>query len=290
MHDRLEEVLEDKGHEVDKMIVQEEDVIGKVRKNDYDVVHLYFTPFLNLRFFLRLLKFNLLSDKQVFVNYYNIKPENLFRRTMKRTFLPLLCYKVILPSRNMEEFYRDVIGIDNTATLRPIVEDKFYNIESDGDKVIYFGHARDDKGIDRIISIASKENPIHCYFIQKKELVYDLFPEIKEKVTEEKIILHDELPVKALSEAKVSLFPFHNLEKTVDIPLALVESLAAGVPVLTSDISPVNDLVPEEMIVENWEKIDYTNLPSGANRESVKDFKKNNVYQAYLEVINKKWN
>lgn len=252
MHDRLQEALEEESHQVEKLIVQHEDVISKVREEGYDVVHIYFSPFLNVKFFLRLLKFNLTTDTKVFVNYYNIKTENLFRRTMKRIFLPLLCDKVILPSENMEEFYREEIGISNTATLRPIVEDKFFEIESSGEKIVYFGHARPDKGIDRLISLASEKEPVHCYFIQGDETVLERFPDMKEKVENGEIILHDELPEKALSEAKLAIFPYHNLEKTVDLPLALLESLAAGVPVLTSDIRPLNEYLPEEFLVNDW--------------------------------------
>lgn len=254
MHDRLKEALEKRGHEVDKFIVQDEDVLSKVENSDYDVVHLYFTPFLKLKFFLRLLKFNLFSDKKVFVNYYNIKPENIIRRVVKRAMLPVVCTEVLLPSKNMEEFYREEIGISNTATLRPIVEEKFYNLEAEGDKIIYFGHSRPDKGIDRLMEISSRETPVHCYFIQDEEHVFQEHPGLEEKVEEKSIVLHDELPEDALYEAGVALFPFYNLEKTVDLPLALLESLAAGVPVLTSDLPPMNQYLPESFIMDSWDR------------------------------------
>lgn len=285
MHERLEETLESHGHSVDKFIVQKEDVIHKIKEKDYDVVHLYFTPFLDMNLFLRLMKFNLFSDTQVFVNYYNIKPENILRRIAKRTFLPLLCDKVVLPSKNMESFYLERIGINNTATLHPIVEDKFYKIDNSGDKIIYFGHAREDKGIDRILDLASKKEPIHCYFIQDDNLVYELFPEIEEKVKNEEIILHDELPEVALSEAKLALFPFHNMEKTVDIPLALIESLTAGVPVLVSNISPVNELVSDKMLVDDWSTIDLSATPQSVKEEKTKKFRSDVIYNDYMKII-----
>lgn len=295
MHDRLQKALEEEGHEVDKLIVQKEGVISKVTEGDYDVAHLFFTPFLNIKFFFKLLRFNTLSDTRVFVNYYNIKPENFFRRTMKRIFLPLLCDTVVLPSKNMEKFYQQNIGISNTATLRPIVEDKFFEIESRGDNIIYFGHSRPDKGIDRIIELASDDYPIHCYFIQDKEHVFNQYPEMKEKIEEEKIIWRDELPAKALSNAKVALFPFHNLKKTVDLPLALIESLAAGVPVLTSDLSPLNQHLPEDFLIKEWndqevgeriEKLAQDNCKCLA-REIARNMKldKISVVDHYLEII-----
>lgn len=286
MHDRLAEVLEDNGHEVDKLIVQKDNVINKVKEGDYDVAHLYFTPFLNPKFFLKLLNFNLFSDTQVFVNYYNIKPENIFRRIVKRTFLPLLCDKVILPSENMEKFYRNEIGINNTATLRPIVEDKFFEIESEGNKIIHFGHARPDKGIDRLIEIASKDKPIHCYFIQDNETVLERFPAMKRKIENEKMVLHDSLPEKALSEAKIAVFPYHNLGKTVDLPLALLESLAAGIPTLTSDIKPLNNYLPEEFLVDDWSNVNLE-VESENTREIIKDMgaDRASVLSDYLTLI-----
>ncbi|MFB6209880.1 MAG: glycosyltransferase [Candidatus Nanohaloarchaea archaeon] len=295
MHTRMKEALERRGHEVDKLVVQEEDVIGKVEEGDYDVVHLYFTPFLNLKFFVRILKLNLTSSEKVFVNYYNIKPENLFRRIVKRTFLPLLCTLVVLPSENMENFYREEIGIDNTATLRPIVEEKFYEIESEGDNIIYFGHSRPDKGIDRLIEIASEDMKIHTYFIQDRERVYGQHPEIEQKIEEGSIVWRDEMPEDALREAKVSLFPFHHLQSTVDLPLALIESLAAGIPVLTSDIAPVNEYLPEEFLVEDWsrenieqriEKIDSDFYREKA-RNAAEDMEvdESSVIDHYMEII-----
>lgn len=275
--------------------MQDEDVINKVKNSDYDVVHLYFTPFLNIKFFLRLLKFNLLSGTQVFVNYYNIKPENIFRRVVKRTFLPLLCDKVILPSENMEKFYRNEIGINNTATLRPIVEDKFYNIESDGDEVIYFGHSRPDKGIDRLLDFASKEHQVHCFFIQDRDYVFDQYPDMRDKIERGEIVWRDELPAPALKDAKVALFPFHHLESTVDLPLALIESLAAGVPVLTSNIEPMKSYLPEEFLVSDWSKDNIEkrieNLDSKDCREKAREtaakMKVNgeSVMKSYLEII-----
>ncbi|PSG98648.1 MAG: hypothetical protein BRC29_00795 [Nanohaloarchaea archaeon SW_7_43_1] len=286
MHNRMEEALKDSGHHVDNFIVQKEDVINNVREGDYDVVHLYFTPFLNSKFFLRLLKFNILSDTQIFVNYYNIKPENLFRRTVKRTFLPLLCDKVILPSENMEEFYRDEIKISNTSTLRPIVEDKFFDIESSNDKIVHFGHARPDKGIDRLMYMASEEHPVHCYFIQDDETVLKRFPEMKEKIGNGEIFLHEGLPEKALSEAKLAVFPYHNLEKTVDLPLALLESLAAGIPVLTSDIRPLNEYLPDEFLVDNWNNTEPESGDKDCRHIAKKiGSDKESVISSYINII-----
>lgn len=296
MHDRMQEALEQNGHNVDRFIVQNQDVISKAKEGDYDVVHLYFTPFLNSKFFLRLLKFNLLSDKKIFVNYYNIKPENTFRRTMKRIFLPLLCDKVLLPSKNMEAFYREEIGISNTAILRPIVEDKFFDVEPSGDNIIYFGHARPDKGIDRVMEISSEEEPVHCYFIQPTEHILDVHPKMEEKIKNREIILHEnEMPIDALSNAKLSLFPFHNLNKTVDIPLALVESLAAGVPILTSDLPPLNHYLPEEFLISNWarrevnkktEKMSSEKYRKLARETAIKmGLDKDSVSKHYLEII-----
>lgn len=295
MHDRLEEVLEENGHQVDKFIVQKEDVIEKIKKEDYDVAHLYFTPFLNPKFFLRLLKFNIISNTQVFVNYYNIKPENTFRKAAKRFLLPLTCDKVILPSDNMEKFYTDDIGINNTATLRPIVENKFYEVDRRGDKVIYFGHSREDKGIDRLLDFASEDYPVYCFFIQDRDHVLNQYPRIREKIEDKKIFLEDGMPVEALSEAKVSLFPFHHLESTVDLPLALIESLAAGVPVLTSDIEPLNSYLPEDFLVSDWqneniekriEKLDSTEYREKA-KETAQKMKVDgkSVLNHYLRII-----
>ena len=48
--------------------------------------------------------------------------------------------------------------------------------------------------------------------------------------------------ISILKNSTISIFPMNKLFAKVDIPIALLESMALGVPVICSDIQPINEI------------------------------------------------
>jgi len=244
----------------------------------YNLIHLFFSPLFSKKLFLKLFLKKIISRKKnVVLTYYNIKNDNKIKLLLRIILIKLTTNKLALPSQRMVNYYKK-IGIKNSFLVHPIVPED-YSIYSKEDKryISYFGALREDKGIDNLINISK--------FIQDK--IYSAGFKIGNRKSEEyfnkinnnkKFVKVEKNYLNLLSKSKIVLFPYKDLSSTIDMPLALLESMKMGSVVLTSNISPLNLFLPKECLVDNWkdkkevlDKIDY--LKKNNKRISLKMIK-----------------
>ena len=136
--------------------------------------------------------------------------------------------------------------------------------------ISYFGALREDKGIENLLYISNfvPENIHSAGFSTGTKKSEEYFKRVK---SSGKFVIHKKNYLNLISKSKVVLFPYNDLSSTIDTPLAMLEAMERGSVVLTSNLAPLKDFLPEECLVDNWK-----------NKKEVLDKIK------YLEKNNKK--
>lgn len=155
-----------------------------------------------------------------------------------------LCSNVLVLNKSSKEY---VDGLSNTETaIMPnfISADFISNgkiINNSIKRVVYVGQVRKSKGVDSIIEVA-KNN---------KKILFDLVGPLTSEYDEaalsriENIVLHGaqkkEYVKKILDKADIFLFP----TKSEGFSLALLEAMARGLPVITTDVGANKDMIED---------------------------------------------
>ena len=153
-----------------------------------------------------------------------------------------LCSRVLVLNKSSKKY---VDGLSNTETaIMPnfisadfILHGKIIN--NSIKRIVYVGQVRKSKGVDSIIEVA-KNN---------KEILFDLVGPLTSEYDEvalrriENIVLHGvqkKAYIKSiLDKADIFLFP----SKSEGFSLALLEALARGLPVITTDVGANKDMI-----------------------------------------------
>jgi glycosyltransferase involved in cell wall biosynthesis len=253
-------VLKKYGYWIDIKIVEENNYSIK----NYDLVHLFFSPFYSKNLFCKLILKKIFSKKRnIVLTYYNLKDESRLKLFLRKILIKISVDKLALPSNRMVTYYKN-LGIKNIFPLLPIVpKESSKKIKVRKDYISYFGALREDKGIDNLIYI-SKIIPEKIYsagFVVGGESSKN-YLEIIESSDDFVVFKGNHLNL--VSRSKIVLFPYENLYSTIDMPLALLEAMSMRTAILTSNIPPLNKFLPRECLVNDWknkkevlEKISY---------------------------------
>lgn len=155
-----------------------------------------------------------------------------------------LCSNVLVLNKSSKEY---VDGLSNTETaIMPnfISADFISNgkiINNSIKRVVYVGQVRKSKGVDSIIEVAKNNKKI--FF----DIVGPLTSEYDEAALSriENIVLHGaqkkEYVKNILDKADIFLFP----TKSEGFSLALLEAMARGLPVITTDVGANKDMIED---------------------------------------------
>lgn len=155
-----------------------------------------------------------------------------------------LCSNVLVLNKSSKEY---VDGLSNTETaIMPnfISADFISNgkiINNTIKRVVYVGQVRKSKGVDSIIEVAKNNKKI--FF----DIVGPLTSEYDEAALSriENIVLHGaqkkDYVKKILDKADIFLFP----TKSEGFSLALLEAMARGLPVITTDVGANKDMIED---------------------------------------------
>ena len=155
-----------------------------------------------------------------------------------------LCSRVLVLNKSSKEY---VDGLSNTETviMPNFISADFIShekiINNSIKRIVYVGQVRKSKGVDSIIEVA-KNN---------KRIVFDLVGPLTSEYDEaalrsiENIVLHGaqnkEYIKNILDKADIFLFP----TKSEGFSLALLEAMARGLPVITTDVGANKDMIED---------------------------------------------
>lgn len=155
-----------------------------------------------------------------------------------------LCSRVLLLNKSSKEY---VYGLSNTETaiMPNFISADFIShgkiINNSIKRIVYVGQVRTSKGVDSIIEVA-KNN---------KKILFDLVGPLTSEYDEvalrriENIVLHGaqnkEYIKNILDKADIFLFP----TKSEGFSLALLEAMARGLPVITTDVGANKDMIED---------------------------------------------
>lgn len=212
---------------------------------DYDFVHFTISPFQHKNSFL---KWYLLKRKvNSAITYYSYSELDSIRNLIKKIVVRSFFDFVIVHSKRSEKMYKKIHP--DTHFLNPPVTRDFFNVykKRDPEHVSFIGRFSRDKGIDRVLGIKG---------IRLCGYETDISAEMPRLISESGATVIDENPVDVLGKTSVLVLPYRNLDYTVDRPLVVLEAMAAGIPVLTTDVGELPSLLPEECILKKDENMD----------------------------------
>jgi len=160
----------------------------------------------------------------------------------------------ITPSKTMENFLKENLGLNNVKlvpnpVMMKIREDIYYNINL-GRKVIYVGRLDKSKGVEYLIGalnlLRNKVNDIVLEIIGEGDYRSELVKLVKKNNLEDVVNFRGYIPYKDLREeyAKADIFvlPSTIMENS---PLALIEAMSQGTPVITTNIGGQAELIKD---------------------------------------------
>ena len=195
--------------------------VGFEKLKDFDAVHFHTSPFY-MKKWQKQWKELKREHNNIICTYYIYSEANAIRRLAKSVILKQFINKMIVHSQRLKEHYK-MLG---PKFLFPPVSQEFFNIFKERNPLhpSYLGREDEDKGIskvDKIDGIKIGGNPIDI-----------------------------------LKETSVLVLPYTHLGKTVDIPLLVLEAMAAGVPVLASKVGELQEILPPECLFEKDSEIE----------------------------------
>lgn len=235
-----------------------------LRKKEPDVVHFYFSPFTSLQI-LREWRCLTEIDTRIIVTYYNYRRLDLIKSFVRNKLLQKLANEVIVHSWRSESYFEQIF--DKVWFLLPPVSDDFFGLagKREPSHISYLGRISRDKGIDTILRLANEFQTgiIISGYTEKTQESQALDKALQIAHSREILEYSDFSPLNLMRFTKFLLLPYHTLERTVDIPLAVLEAMAAGVPMLVTNIGDLGRILPEACIVDDWntrqvrEKLSY---------------------------------
>jgi len=113
--------------------------------------------------------------------------------------------------------------------------------------VLFYGPLADRKGYKHLVNIISKfkDDTLFIFLCKRSEAFQENKKQINKQLKNQKnykIILDEKNLIKYLSEANITVFPYPNLDATESNPLSVIESMAMGIPTITSKLPETQEL------------------------------------------------
>lgn len=265
-----------------------------------DIIHFLFTPRSITSLLIRL---RLFFSKVKTVQTIATISDNIINK--KRKLKKILFADKIIIQSNVTRSKLEKIGIKNTERIYPGIDlEKYQPNEKDAELLKYFNLTNNDliilfageytrlKAIDDIVSafeiIAQKDPQIKLILAcrikskddtKKKKEVQE---NVNKKGLKEKIIFIDtfaNMPA-LFNLSDINIFPVREMAGKFDIPLAVIEPMACGKPVIVSDIPVLEEFVKNNktgIVVEkqNPTQLAETVLELKNNPEKMKEIGEN---------------
>jgi len=163
------------------------------------------------------------------------------------------------------------IGVSNVIRIYPAIDTGFFkprvdatlmrrqlNISPDENVILYAGNFHqgcNDDLIEATISLCRQEKSIKVILACRINLLSDVAEQAriktafrKEQISDQVIFLDRvENMVELLSLSKIHVFPPRINYNKADIPMVLLESLAMEIPIVITDISPLNEIMKDDV-------------------------------------------
>lgn len=236
--------------------------IGTIRTkiiSEYDVVNFLQSPFSNpfyACYFLFQKTFKAFITTKFFFTYPTLK-NSTFLQDLKLKFL---IDETFVFSKRLKNLAKTKTR--NITMLYPPVSSKFKKgtkVSSDKKSILFVGRLSYDKGLDIVIDVFkqlsnksfslsimgyfSSEDDKTQYEAELKKLKLDRL-EIVQRNAENKTPY-------ILNNYDILLLPYQDLGPTLDTPLLILEGLVSGCKIVTSNISPLNDIEGNIYFVDN---------------------------------------
>jgi|TARA_Y100000310_G_scaffold311008_1_gene356860 glycosyltransferase involved in cell wall biosynthesis len=224
--------------------------IRKVEKSEnikFDVIHGFSSsPILATRTILG-------KPLQKVKRIHTLKSKTKYKKTYLASPILNLLSKVTLGSKSIENIItkhgtpKSKIKYINSHIDLKKFKTKSKNKSKNKKVVLFYGPLADRKGYKYLVDIIPrfKDNTLFIFLCKRSES----FKENKKKIdkqlksqTNYKIILDEKNLIEYLSEAHITVFPYPNLDATESNPLSVIESMAMGVPTITSKLPETQEL------------------------------------------------
>ncbi len=277
-------------------------LVRKQLLKNWDVINFIQTPFENPIFFLAFL-FRKLFGKVKTVKLFFTYPSLSNYSLMQKIKLNLLMDYTIVFSKRLETLAKKITS--NVYFFYPPVSAEFLTKKrriknNEKIKILYAGRLSEDKGLGIVIEVF-KELPSDKYFrsiggyfttSSDKEKYFSLLKSLNlDELNIEPRSKSDnkKLP---LSEYDILLLPYQNLSPTLDIPLLVLEGLASGCKVVTTELV-VLDKPDNLFYVENKDEVKQfveliEKISAVENTDiDLEKFSAKTVVKNYLKLLNK---
>jgi len=244
-----------------------ENLTNRLLNEKFHIINFLQTPFKNLFFLLKLLV-KKKRDNILFIKWFFTYPpfkRNFFQQKIKH-FLFIDRY-IVFSKRLYESLYS--LKRENVFLLNPPVPYEYYkhaNTRPKNKSICFTGRISEDKGIEIVIEVFKKlvhDNNIQLNIIgyysneSDKEKYEPLLNQLNidiniEKVKKTKFTKMMEESILPLRNFEILFLPYQKLLPTLDTPLLVLEGLAAGCKIITSDIGNLDQFQDNLFLVKDY--------------------------------------
>jgi len=222
--------------------------------------------YIHKRYYFRYLLFKKQrKSKTKFFNIFLTWPERRIRRYLIIKTKTLFCKSVFAVSpRLVREINKSGIP---AIWLPPPVPDCYFGLKKkSGKKIVisYIGRVSPDKGINNLLKtfedvqksfgkkVSLKIYGYYCPLDKESIILYEKLKmlkgiecQIQSHKTYQYSPQEEELLIDRLRETDILVLPYENLRKTIDIPLLILEGLASGCLVISTDLGDIPKIIGE---------------------------------------------
>lgn len=187
-----------------------------------------------------------------FANFYTKTTNSLGRRIIKRILQDSSA--VIVLSENWNQLLRTIIGLNNVVTLHNPVTDtaltKAVNVPR-GERFVFLGLIKLEKGIFDIISAMQKLRDDYEHNVMLDICgvgdTQALLKEINLANLRDNVVIHGWVGSEKIKELFESTTAFLLPSYIEGLPMSSLEAMAAGVPVIASDVGGIPDVIVDNI-------------------------------------------
>lgn len=237
---------------------------GALKKLDSQDFNYIGEVYIHKRYYLRYLLFKKQKqNKTKFFSIFLTWPEGKIRRYLTIKVKTLFCKSVFAVSPRLVREINEK-GI-SAVWLPPLIPDRYFSLGRKlREKIVmsYIGRISPDKGINNLLRTFED---VQKFFGERVSLkIYGYYDPLNRESTilyeklkilkgvEQQIQSHknyqyspqgEELLLNRLRETDILVLPYENLRGTIDIPFLVLEGLAAGCLVISTDIGDVSEII-----------------------------------------------
>lgn len=184
---------------------------------------------------------------------HTLKSKTKYKRTYFASLILNLLSNVTLGSKSIEKIITKYgTSKSKIKYINSHIDLKKFNVNSKTKSktkkiVLFYGPLADRKGYKYLVDIIPKfkDDTFFIFLCKQSESFQENKKQINKKLKNQKnykIILDEKNLINYLSEAHITVFPYPNLDATESNPLSVIESMAMGIPTITSKLPETQEL------------------------------------------------